>query len=150
MTKQKLQEELMVAMKAQDEVKKSTLRMLLSGINYYEIQKGGAGYLASEEDVLSVIQKEAKNRRDSIAEYEKAGRQDLVDKETAELNFLQAYLPAQMSEEEITKIIEETITETGATTMADMGKLMGALTGKLKGKADMGIVSNLVRSKLTS
>ncbi len=150
MTKQKLQEELTSAMKAQDEVKKSTLRMLLSGINYYEIQKGGAGYTATEEDVLSVIQKEAKNRRDSIAEYGKAGRQDLVEKETAELNILQIYLPAQMSEEEVAKIVEQTITETGAASMNDIGKLMGALNGKLKGKADMGIVSGIVKSKLTS
>ena len=150
MTKQKLQEELTRAMKAQDEVKKYTLRMLLSGINYYEIQKGGAGYTATEEDVLSVIQKEAKNRRDSIAEYGKAGRQDLVEKETAELNILQIYLPAQMSEEEVAKIVEQTITETGAASMNDIGKLMGALNGKLKGKADMGIVSGIVKSKLTS
>lgn len=150
MTKQKLQEELIEAMKAHDEVKKSTVRMLMSSINYYQIEKGGAGYEATPEDILAVIEKEAKKRRDSISEYGKAGRQDLVDSETAELKILEAYLPEKMNEEEVIKIIEETIGEVGATSMVDMGKLMSALNGKLKGKADMGIVSNLVKSKLTS
>lgn len=148
MDKQKLQQELIAAMKASDETKKSTIRMLMSSINYYQIEKGGAGYEATPEDVLTVIEKEAKKRRDSISEYEKAGRQDLVDKETEELKILKTYLPEKMSEEEVTKIIDQTISEVGATTMADMGKLMGALNGKLKGKADMGIVSSLVRQKL--
>lgn len=150
MDKAKLQQDLIGAMKAADEVKKSTIRMLISSINYYQIEKGGAGYEATPEDVLAVIEKEAKKIRDSISEYEKAGRQDLVDKETAELKILETYLPEKMSEEEVTKIVEETISETGATSMADMGKLMGALNGKLKGKTDMGMVSNLVRSKLAS
>lgn len=150
MDRAKLQQELIAAMKSGDEVKKSTLRMLISSINYYQIEKGGAGYEATPEDVLSVIEKEAKKRRDSISEYEKAARQDLVDKENEELKILETYLPEKMSEVEVTKIVEETISETDASTMADMGKLMGALNGKLKGKADMGAVSNLVRQKLTS
>lgn len=150
MDKGKLQEELKSSMIARDELRTSVLRLLLSAINYYEIQKGGAGYEATEEDVLSVIQKEAKQRRDSIEEFKKGGRQELVDKETAELNILQAFLPEQMSEDEVRSIVEQAITETGASSMADMGKVMGALNAKLKGKADMGIVSNLVRSKLSS
>lgn len=149
MDKAKLQQELIAAMKAGDETKKSTIRMLISSINYYQIEKGGAGYEANPEDVLVVIEKEAKKRRDSITEYEKAERQDLVDKESSELKILEAYLPEKMSEVEVTKIVEETISETGAASMQDMGKLMGALNGKLKGKADMGIVSNIVRSKLS-
>ncbi len=150
MDKKTLQQDLIAAMKAGDETKKSTIRMLMSSINYYQTEKGGAGYEATPEDVLAVIEKEAKKIRDSISEYEKAGRQDLVDKETAELKILETYLPEKMSEEEVTKIVEETISETGATSMADMGKLMGALNGKLKGKTDMGMVSNLVRSELAS
>jgi uncharacterized protein len=149
MDKNKLQQDLIEAMKAQDEVKKSTIRMLMSSINYYQTEKGGAGYEATPEEIISVIEKEAKKRRDSIAEYQKANRQDLVDKETEELKILEAYLPEKMSEEEVTKIVEETITETGASSMQDMGKLMGALNGKLKGKADMGMVSNIVRQKLS-
>lgn len=150
MDKNKLKEELKQSMLAKDEVRTSVLRLLLSSLNYYEIQKGGAGYEATPEDILAVIQKEAKQRRDSIEEFKKAGRQELVDKEQGELDILQTFLPEQMSEDEVQKIVEETIAETGANSMADMGKLMGTLGGKLKGKADMGVVSNLVRSKLTS
>lgn len=150
MDKTKLQEDLKASMMARDEIRTSVLRMLLSGVNYYEIQKGGAGYTATPEDILSVVQKEAKQRRDSISEFEKAGRQELADKEKKELEILLVFLPDQMSEDEVRNIVEQTITETGATSMNDMGKLMGALNGKLKGKADMGMVSSIVRQKLTS
>lgn len=150
MDKQKLQEELKQSMLAKNELRTSVLRLLLSSLNYYEIQKGGAGYSATTEDVLSVIQKEAKQRRDSIEEFNKAGRQELVDKEQAELDILQKFLPEQMPEDEVRAIVEQAISETGATTMQDMGKVMGSLTPKLKGKADMGFVSNLIRQKFTS
>jgi len=150
MDKNKLQEELKKSMLARDELRTSVLRLLLSAINYYEIQKGGAGYVATGEDVLSVIQKEAKQRRDSITEYEKAERQDLADKEKKELEILQTFLPEQMPEEEVQKIVEQTISEIGAVSIQDMGKVMGELNGKLKGKADMGMVSALVKQKLSS
>lgn len=150
MDKKKLQEELKQSMMARDELRTSVLRLLLSAINYYEIQKGGAGYVATPEDVLSVIQREAKQRRDSIAEFEKAGRQELVDKEQKELEILQTFLPEQMSEDEVRSIVEQTISETNSTSIQDMGKVMGALTGKLKGKADMGIVSKIVKEKISS
>lgn len=149
MDKQKLQEELKKSMLARDELKTSVLRLLLSAINYYEIQKGGAGYEATQEDVLTVIQNQAKQRRDSIEEFKKANRQELVDKETKELEILNTYLPAQMGEEEITKLVKEAISQTGATTMADIGKVMGALMPKVKGKADGNLVSKIVREKLT-
>jgi len=148
MTKTDLQKQLKDSMLAKDTVRTSVLRLLLSSINYYEIQKGGAGYTATEEDVLAVIQKEAKQRRDSISEYEKAQRQELVENEQKELDILKEFLPEQMSEEEIKSIVEVTISEVGATSIQDMGKIMGALTPKLKGKADMGIVGNFVKEKL--
>ena len=150
MTKQKLQEELKQSMLAKDELKTSVLRMILSAINYYEIQKGGAGYSATEEDVLSVIQNQAKQRRDSIEQFKNAGRQELVDKEQKELELLGAYLPKQMSEEEIIKYVKEAIAQTGATTIADMGKVMGALMPTTKGKADGSLVSSIVKKELTS
>lgn len=149
MKKAKLQEELKNSMLAKDEVRTSTLRLLLSAINYYEIQKGGAGYSATEEDVLSVIGSQAKQRKDSISEFEKAGRQELADKEKKELTMLQEYLPEQMNEEEVKKLVDEAVVQTGASSMSDIGKVMGALSSKLKGKADMGTVSNLVRQKLS-
>lgn len=150
MTKIELQEELKQSMLARNELKTSVLRMLLSGINYYEIQKGGAGYTASDEDVMSVVQSEGKKRRDSIEQYTNANRMDLADKEKAELDILSAYLPAQMGEEEVRKLVEEAVTSTGATSMQDMGKVMGALMPKVKGKADGTLVSNIVKEKLAS
>jgi uncharacterized protein YqeY len=150
MLKKKLQEELKQSMLARTELRTSVLRMLLSALNYYEIQKGGAGYEATDEDVLAVIQKEAKQRRDSIEEFKKANRMELVDKETKELEMLQAYLPQQMSEEEIKSLVKNAINQTNAKTIVDMGKVMGALMPKVKGKADGTLVSKIVRESLTS
>src|ERR1035437_3774605 len=150
MNKQKLQEELKQSMLARNELKTSVLRMLLSAINYYEIQKGGAGYQATEEDIMTVAQNQAKQRRDSIEQFKTAGRQELVDKETKELEILSVYLPEQIGEEEITKLVKEAIAQTGATSMQDMGKLMGALMPKVKGKADGNLVSSIVKKELTS
>lgn len=148
MLKQKLQEELRQAMKAREELKTSVLRLLLSSINYFEIQKG-LGYEASDEDVISVIQNEAKKRRESIELFKKGARTDLVDKETRELEILQTYLPEQMSEEKIREIVKEAIREIGATAVADMGKVMGALMPKVKGKADGSLVSKIVKEELS-
>lgn len=148
MTKQQLQENLKQAMLAKEETKKSVLRMLISAIGYYEIQKGGAGYEATEEDVMAVIQKEAKQRRDSIEQFKSAGRNELADKEIIELKMLEEYLPQQMSEEEIQKVVTQTIQETNASSMQDIGKLMGALMPKVKGKADGGLVNRIVREEL--
>jgi len=147
--KKDLQEELKQSILARDELKTSVLRMLLSAINYYEIQKGGAGYQATDEDVMSVIQKDAKQHNDSIEQFKNAGRQDLVDKESEELEILKQYIPTQMNEEEIKKLVEEAIAQTGATTITDMGKVMAALMPKLKGKADGGLVSKIVKDSLT-
>lgn len=146
--KEKLQADLVEAQKAKDELKVSTLRMLSAAIKNYEIEKGGAGFSASEEDVTSVIQKQVKQRRDSIESYKAGGRAELADKEAAELEILQAYLPAQMSEENIEKLVETSIKETGASSQADIGKVMGKLSN-LRGKADMSMVSSMVKKKLT-
>ena len=148
MTKQQLQEQLKQSMLTKEELRTSVLRLLLSAINYYEIQKGGAGYEATEEDVLTVLQSESKKRRESIEQFKTGGRQDLVDKETKELKILQGYLPAQMGEEEIRTLVKEAITQTGATSIADMGKVMGALMPKVKGRADGNLISQIVKSEL--
>lgn len=150
MTKKQLQEELKQSMLAKDELKTSVLRLLLSAINYYEIQKGGAGYEASDEDVLTVIQQQVKQRRDSIEQYKAGNRQDLADKEQKELEILQTYLPEQMSNEVIKKLVIEAIKETGAASIADMGKVMGALMPRVKGKTDGGLVSKIVKEELSS
>lgn len=150
MTKQQLRDDMTKSMLAKDALKTSVLRMLVSALNYYEIQKGGAGYEASDEDVLTVIQKEVKQRHDSIEQFTSAGRGELAEKEQKELAILQAYLPAQMSEDEVKKLVLEAIVTTGATTVSDMGKVMGALMAELKGKADGTLISRLVKEALSS
>ncbi len=148
MKKLQLKEELKQSMLAKNAEKTSVLRLLLSALTYYEIQKGGAGYEATEEDVLTVIQKEVKQRKDSIEQFKNAGRNELAEKEEQELKILQTYMPSQMSEEEVKKIVEQTIQEVGAKSIQDMGKVMGVLNSKLKGNADMGLVSKLVKESL--
>ncbi len=148
MTKAELKDELKKSMLARDSEKTSALRMVISALGYYEIEKGGADYEATDEDVEAVLQKQAKQRRDSIEQFKAGGRDDLVQNESRELALIEAYLPAQMGEEEITKIVEEAIAATGATSAQDMGKVMGALMPKTKGKADGGLVSKIVREKL--
>lgn len=144
----KLQEDLKTAMRAKDEEKLSTLRMLKSAIQYAEINKG-VGYTATDEDILDVIGKEVKKRREAIDLYEKGGRPELADKEKRELELLQSYLPEQMGENEISVLVEQAITQSGASSMQDMGRVMGILMPQVKGKADSSLVSSLVRQKLT-
>ncbi len=148
MLKQQLQEDLKKSMLARDADKTSVLRMLLSAINYYEIQKGGAGYEVTAEDILSVMQREVKMRKDAVEQFMTAGREDLVAKETKEMAILEAYLPEQMSEEDIRMLVKEAILQTGAKTPQDMGKVMGFLMPKTKGKADGGLVSGIVKEQL--
>lgn len=149
MLKQQLRDELKESMYAKDELRTSVLRMLISAITYYEIQKGGAGYEATDEDVMVVIDKQVKQRKDSIEQFEKAGRQELADKEKAEMALLNKYLPEQMGEDEIRELVKQAIEQTGAKTPQDMGKVMGALMPKTKGKADGGLVSRIVKESLS-
>lgn len=148
MLKQQIKAELKQSMLAKDAERTSVIRMLISAIGYAEIQKGGAGYEATDEEVMEVIQKQAKQRKDSIEQYKTAGRDELVEKEEKELALLQKYLPEQMGEEEIKKLVTEAVTKTGASSPSDMGKVMGALMPHVKGKADGGLVSKLVREAL--
>jgi len=148
MLKQQLKDELKESMLSRDTEKTSVLRMLLSAIGYFEIQKGGAGYEATDGDVLTVIQREVKQHKDSIEQFKRGNREDLVAKETKELAILQKYLPAQMPEEEIRRLVTEAIAQTGAAASSDMGKVMGILMPKVKGKADGGLVSQIVKEEL--
>ena len=148
MLKDKLQEDMKSAMVAKDELRLSVNRMLKSAVQYFEIQKGGAGYEATDEDILDVIGKEIKKRRESIELYKQGGRDEAAEKEQKELEILESYLPEQMPEEEVEKLVKEAVSQTGAKTMQDMGKVMGALMPKVKGKADATLVSDLVRKQL--
>lgn len=150
MLKDKIQEDLKAAMIAKDELKLSTIRMLKSALQYYEIQKGGAGYEASDEDVMDVIGKEIKKRKESIELYKQGNRPEAAEKEQKEVEILSEYLPEQMSEDEVRVLVKEAVEQTGASSPQDMGKVMGALMPKVKGKADGTMVSTLVREALNS
>src|SRR3990167_8485806 len=104
--KEKIQKDLQEAQKAKDELKVSTLRFLLAAIKNFEIEKGGAGYSANDEDTLAVINRQVKQLRESIGSFKAAGRGELVEKETKELEILQAYLPVQLNEEEVKALVE--------------------------------------------
>lgn len=135
------------AMKAHDEIRLSTLRLLSSALNYEFIAKQ---HELNEEEELTDVKHEAKKRKDAIEAYEKAGAQDRADKEKQELKILEEFLPAQMSDEELGEIVAEAVTQTGAKTPADIGKVMGVAMKKVAGRADGGRVSALVKAKLTS
>ena len=134
------------AMRAKASARLSTIRLLLAAIKQREVDER---IELDDAAVLGVIEKMIKQRRESIAQFEKASRNDLADAEKAELQILSAYLPAQMSDAEVQKLVESVISETGAAGAKDMGKVMAALKSRLAGKADMGKVSSLVKSKLS-
>ena len=143
--KDKLMQDLKDAMKDKDTVRKNTVQLIRSGI--LQVEKDNKIEL-DDEGVLDVIAKELKKRRDSMPDFEKSGRQDLIDNLKKEIEVLIAYLPKQLSEEEIKAIVEEAVKETGAATMKDMGKVMANITPKVKGRADNKIVSSLVKQML--
>lgn len=144
---EKLQEDLKQAQLSREETRVSTLRLLISEIRNTQIAKGGD---LSDQDILPVIQKEAKKRRESIESFKKGDREDLAQKEEAEFEILQAYLPQQLSNEELTKVIEEVINEMGANSPQDMGRVMSSVMNKVSGRADGGLVSSLVKEKLSA
>jgi len=134
------------AMKAKDAVRTSTLRMVKAAIMNREKEGGGA---VTDEDVLKLLRSQLKQRRDSVEQYQKAGRQELADKEIAEISVIESYLPQAASEAEIEQAVSDAIAETGATSMKDMGAVMKAVMPKLAGKtADGRAVSEAVKKKL--
>jgi len=142
---EKLNTDLKAAMRARDELRMLVLRTLLSSMNYAEIAKQKK---LDDGGVIEVIGKEVKQRRESIEAYEKGNRQDLADKEKAELAILQEYMPAQMGREEITSIVEKVIAEVGAKGPGDKGKVMQKLMPQVKGKADGNEVNGIVTDLL--
>ncbi|OGE27340.1 hypothetical protein A2867_00500 [Candidatus Daviesbacteria bacterium RIFCSPHIGHO2_01_FULL_40_11] len=141
-----IQTDLKNAQLARDEIKVSTLRLLLSEIHNAQIQKGAK---VSDQDVILVLQREAKKRKEATAAFRSGDREEAALKEEAELKILEGYLPSKLSNEELTKIVLDTINELGATTIADMGKVMGVVMSEVKGRADGGMVSAMVKEKLS-
>lgn len=148
MLKDQIKEDLKQAMLARNEEALLPLRMLVSEIKNMEISKGGAGYEANEEDIVSVVEKQIKQRKESAEAYKNADRAELAAKEEKEIGILSKYLPEQLSEAEIDRLVAEAVSQSGASTAADMGKVMGLLMPKVKGKADGGLVSQKVKDKL--
>eukprot|EP00878_Enallax_costatus_P015615 GHUV01016357.1.p1 GENE.GHUV01016357.1~~GHUV01016357.1.p1 ORF type:complete len:144 (+),score=36.39 GHUV01016357.1:771-1202(+) len=137
-----------VAMKAKDTDKLAAIRFLSAAIKQREIKLREGGKEVNDAEVLGVIQKMAKQRRDSIEQYKSGGRTDLADKEEQELKVLLGYLPAQLSKEEVEKVVTDVINEVGATSVKQMGAVMKGVTAKVAGRADNKMVSELVKAAL--
>jgi uncharacterized protein YqeY len=147
--RQRFTEAMKEAMKAGDKARLSTVRMIQAGLKDKDIEARGAGRgEASEEEILGLLQKMIKQRQESVAIYEQAGRQELADQERAEIAVIQGFLPQQLGEAETRAAIEAAIAETGAASMKDMGKVIGALRGKYAGRMDFGKASALVKEML--
>ena len=143
--KEKLQADLKRAMKEKDKISKSVVTLIRSAILQYE--KDNKVELKDEE-ITGIIAKQLKQNKDVLKDFQKANRQDLIEQTEKEIEILTNYLPRQLTEEEVSKIVTDTIGEVGATSMNDMGKVMSAVMPKVKGKADGGIVSKVVKEKL--
>ena len=144
---EKFSAELLSAMKARDAVRTSTLRLVISAFRNKEIQLKRS---LTDGDALEVIQAEAKRRRESIEEYKKASRPDLADKEQAELNVLQSYLPKDLTEAELQTLVESTIQSVGAKGPQDMGRVMSALMPQIKGRADGKVAQQFVQKAIAA
>ena len=141
----RINDDVKAAMKAKDKARLGVLRLITAAIKQREIDER---ITLNDEQVLAVLEKMIKQRKDSIAQYEKAGRDELAQQEAFEIGIIQAYMPEQLSDDEIDALITEAISSSGAESMKDMGKVMGLLKPKLAGRADMGAVSGKIKAKL--
>ncbi|AGA58486.1 MAG: GatB/YqeY domain-containing protein [Thermobacillus sp.] len=143
---ERLNEDLKLAMKSQDKFKLSVLRMVRAAIKNQEIERKRA---LDDSEVIDVLSREIKQRRDSLQDFETAGRTDLAEQASAEIEIISAYLPKPLTDEEVTALVQQTIQETGASSKADMGKVMAALMPKVKGRADGKLVNQIVSKHLS-
>ncbi len=143
--KQRIQEDVTAAMRARDKPRLSALRLVTAAIKQLEVDSRTE---LDDPDVLTVLEKMLKQRRDSLQQYTDAGRQDLADQESYEIAVIEAYMPEALPAEELARLIDAAIAETGATSMRDMGKVMGLLKSRVQGRADLGAVSGTVKQKL--
>lgn len=145
--KDQIENDFKEALKEQDKEKMSTLRMIKSSIQEKEKEEGGD---LSDEDVISILSKEVKSRKESIDQYEEGGRGELAEKEAREVELIEQYLPEPLSEEELEDLIDEVIDQVGASDMSDMGKVMGKIMPEVRGRADGDTVNEKVRERLSS
>jgi uncharacterized protein YqeY len=144
--KERIQEDMKSAMRSGDRERLGTVRLILAGIKQREVDER---ILLDDAQVLTVLEKMVKQRRESIAQFEAGGRADLVAKETAELAVISAYLPSPLSETELDALIQAAISESGAASIKDMGKVMGIIKSKAQGRADMAAVGARIKARLT-
>jgi len=144
--KDRITEDMKAAMRAKDSARLSTIRLLLAAIKQKEVDERVA---VDDAQVLAIVEKLIKQRRDSIEQFQRANRQDLVEQESFELTVLAGYQPEQASPQELAAAVEQAVAATGASGPADMGKVMGVLKPKLAGRADMSAVSAMVKSRLS-
>ncbi|HIF9189858.1 GatB/YqeY domain-containing protein [Photobacterium damselae] len=142
---ERLKDEQKAAMKARDKARLGAIRLALAAIKQREVDEK---ITLADDDIVAVLTKMVKQRRDSVAQYEAAGRQDLADVELAEISVLEEFMPQPLSDDEVVALLDEAIAATGAAGMQDMGKVMGVLKPQIQGRADMGKVSQLVKTKL--
>jgi uncharacterized protein YqeY len=144
--KERINEDMKSAMRAGEKERLATIRLILAAIKQREVDER---VTLDDTQVLAVLEKMIKQRKESISQFEAGGRADLVAKESAEVAVLQVYLPAQLSDAELDALIAEAIASTGASSVKDMGKVMGVVKGKAQGRADMGAVSARIKAKLS-
>ena len=144
--KEQITEDMKTAMRAKETARLGTIRLLLSAMKQREVDER---IELTDTDIIGVIEKMLKQRRDSIAAYESAQRKDLADIEKFEVSVLQTYLPQQLTEDEVKAILEKVVAESGAAGMQDMGKVMAAIKPLVAGKADMGKISGLIKARLS-
>lgn len=149
--KEQLTEDMKTAMRAKDTERLQTIRLLRAALLEREVaERVGGEAVLTEQQEIEVLQKQAKQRKDSIAQFENAGRQDLADKEKAELSVIETYLPQMMSAEEVETVVAQIIASVGASSPQEMGKVMGPAMAQLRGKADGKLVQETVKKLLTS
>jgi uncharacterized protein YqeY len=143
--KARIQQDMKDALRAAEKARLATIRLILAAIKQKEVDERKE---LDDVEIALVLERMVKQRRESISQFEKAGRTDLVDQETAELAVIQPYLPEQLSESELNVLIEDALTQSGAVSIKDMGKVMTLLKPRIQGRADMGTVSALIKARL--
>lgn len=145
--KERINKDFITAMKNKEKEKLAVIKMVRGAIQLEELNKKKE---LTDDEVVSIIAKQIKTRKESIVEFEKGNRQDLIEKTKEEIKILEEYMPEQMGEEEVNKVIDEVFAQLNPTGPSDMGKIMGAISPILKGKADLGLVNKLIREKLNN
>jgi uncharacterized protein len=145
--KERITDDMKAAMRSGEKERLGVIRMITSAIKQREVDER---ITLDDAQVLSVLEKMIKQRKESLVQFQAGNRQDLVDKESAEITLLQGYLPAQLSDAELDTLIQEAITATGASSIKDMGKVMGLIKGKAQGRADMGAVGAKIKARLSA